>query len=309
MNIKRMLILVVGFLMVFCFSVQAGEIERIKEKGEIIVSLNTGYAPFSMEEKGERIGLDVDLAKLLAQTLGVKVKFLVPKLFGEQIPKLLAGESDIIIAAMTRTPERGLQVNFTDPYFEVSQAALVRRNLVKQQKESLFDLVGIKDIRVGVREKTTGEKFVRDLFPAEAIKTFPGHPEAIDALLKGEVDATVHDSPLVQTWIRSNPEQWAKVKPLLDPVTKEGLSFAIRKGDLEFLIWLNLFISQVQSDGTMELLKYRYFVEMPWLAQKPGKQAEMTRAQLLRNEYMLKKQEKLDALRKEAPGLQYDVYR
>src|SRR5512136_123282 len=104
MKMKRILIMVVGFLMVFCFSLQAGEIERIKEKGEIIVSLNTGYVPFSMEVKGERAGLDVDLARLIAQYLGVKVKFLIPELFGDQIPKLLAGESDIIIAAMTRTP-------------------------------------------------------------------------------------------------------------------------------------------------------------------------------------------------------------
>jgi len=293
--------LVVGFLMVFCLSVQAGEIERIKEKGEIVVSLNSGYVPFSMEVKGERIGLEVDLAKLLAQTLGVKVKFVIPPLFGDQIPKLLAGESDIIIGSMTRTLERGLQVNFTDPYFEVSLAALVRRDLVQLQDESLFDLVGIKGIRMGVREKTTAEKFVRELFPPQAIKTYPGHPEASEALLKGEVDATVHDSPLVQAWASSHPEHWAKVKALLAPVTKEGLAFAIRKGALEFLPWLNLFIAQVEADGTMELLKYRYFVEMPWLGKKADKQAEMTKAQLLRNEYMLQKQEKLDALRKEEP--------
>ncbi len=301
---KRILILVVGFLMVFCFSLQAGEIERIKEKGEIIVSLNTGYVPFSMEVKGERTGLDVDLARLIAQYLGVKVKYLIPQLFGDQIPKLLAGESDIIIAAMTRTPERGLLVNFTDPYFEVSQAALVRRDLVKPQDESFFDLVGIKGIRIGVREKTTGAYFAKELFPPEAIKTYPGHPESLAALLKGGVDATVHDSPLVEAWVSSHPELWVKVKPLLAPVTKETFGFAIRKGDLEFLTWLNLFISQVQSDGTMDLLKYRYFVEMPWLAQKPGKQAEMTKAQLLRNEFMKKKQEKLEGMRKEEPKIE-----
>lgn len=306
---KRVLILVVCFLMVFCSCLQAGEIERIKQKGEIIVSLNSGYTPFSMDVKGERTGLDVDLARLLAQTMGVKVKFLIPPLFGDQIPKLLAGESDIIIAAMTRTPERGLLVNFTDPYFEVSQAALVRRDLVKLGDESFFDLVGIKGIRVGVREKTIAEKFAREYFPPEAVRVYPGHTEVVDALLKGELDATVHDSPFVQTWAGSHPEHWAKVKPLLDPVTKEGLSFAIRKGDPEFLTWLNLFVSQVQADGTMDLLRYRYFEEMPWLPQKGGKAPEMTRAKLMRKEFLIKKQEQLEALRKEAPATQYDVYR
>src|SRR5512143_1103265 len=101
--------------------------QRILEKGEITVSLNRGSPPFCMEVKGELTGLDVDLARLMADSLGVRLKFIFPDRYEEHIPKLLAGEADIIIAAMTRTPARGLRVNFTEPYFEVSQAALVRR--------------------------------------------------------------------------------------------------------------------------------------------------------------------------------------
>ena len=104
----------------------AGVIERIQAKGEITVSLNRGYPPFAMEKDGKIFGLDVDLAHLLADYLDVKVKFIRPKTYDRQIPKLLSGESDIIIAAMTRTVKRGLRVSFSDPYFEVSQAALVR---------------------------------------------------------------------------------------------------------------------------------------------------------------------------------------
>ena len=107
-----------------------GEIERIQAKGEITVSLNRGYPPFAMEKDGKIFGLDVDLAHLLADYLDVKVKFIRPQTYDRQIPKLLAGESNIIIAAMTRTVERGLRVSFSDPYFEVSQAALVRRDLL-----------------------------------------------------------------------------------------------------------------------------------------------------------------------------------
>ena len=53
-----------------------GEIERIQAKGEITVSLNRGYPPFSMEKDGKIFGLDVDLANLLADYLGVKVRFI-----------------------------------------------------------------------------------------------------------------------------------------------------------------------------------------------------------------------------------------
>ena len=137
----------------------SGEIERIQEKGEITISLNRGYPPFSMQKAGTIIGLDVDLAYLLADMLGVKVRFIRPDTYDQQIPKLLAGESDIIMAAMTRIVERGLQVSFSDPYFEVSQAALVRRDKIPQGANAYFDLLEVKDLKLGVKTGTTHEYF------------------------------------------------------------------------------------------------------------------------------------------------------
>jgi polar amino acid transport system substrate-binding protein len=279
--------------------VNAGEIDRIKDKGEIVVSLNKGYPPFSIVNKDVISGLDVDLAKLIADYLGVKVKFIMPDLYKDQIPKLLAGESDIIIAAMTRTIERGLKVNFTDPYFEVSQAALVEKDMVPSGANSYFDLVDIPDIRIGVKADTTIENFARELFPDEAIKTFPGHPQAVDALVKGKVDAMVADSPFIQVWAKTHPELSGKIKPLLEPVTKEYYGFAIRKGDPEFLNWLNLIISQVKIDGTLDLLEHRYFIEMRWAGVATTREARITKAQLLRNKFVAKKQEMLQEKRAE----------
>ena len=64
-----------------------------RHKGEIVVSFNRGTPPFCMEVKGELAGLDVDLARFMADALGVKPKFIFPAVYDEQIPKLLAGES------------------------------------------------------------------------------------------------------------------------------------------------------------------------------------------------------------------------
>ena len=127
---KKYFVFILTLLLLLASNCWSGEIERIQEKGEIVVSLNRGYPPFSMEKDDKVFGLDVDLANLLADYLKVQVRFIRPQLYDQQIPKLLAGESDIVIAAMTRTVERGLKVHFTNPYFEVSQAALVRRNLL-----------------------------------------------------------------------------------------------------------------------------------------------------------------------------------
>ncbi len=305
---KRILPLILAIVGLALSQVNAGEIERIMNKGELRVSLNKGYPPFCIIENNKIQGLDVDLAKLIADYLGVKVKFIMPPLYKEQIPKLLAGESDIIIAAMTRTVERGLKVAFTDPYFEVSQAALVDRDMVPAQTNSYFGLVDIPGIRIGVKADTTIERFARELFSADAIKTYPDHPQAVDALLKGQVDATVHDSPFVQIWARTHPNLTGRIKPLLAPVTKEYYGFAIRKGDPEFLAWLNLFITQIKSDGTLDLLKHRYFVEMRWAGVKTTREARITKAQLLRNKFVAEKQKKLEQKRTQEQLQKGDAY-
>ncbi|MDM8552197.1 transporter substrate-binding domain-containing protein [Desulfobacterales bacterium HSG2] len=286
--------LVVAILLSVALPLQAGEIERIKEKGEIVVSLNKGYPPFSITEGKEIIGLDADMGRLIANYLGVRMRFVLPDLYKDQIPRLLAGESDIIIAAMTRTVERGLKVNFTEPYFEVSQAALADRKILDKTDNSYFDLVDIKNIRVGMKENTTIERFARELFPASSIKAYPTHPDAADALVSGKVDAMLADSPFVRVWVKSHPLHVKKIKPLLVPVTKEYYGFAIRKGDPDFLNWLNLFITQIKTDGTMALLKHKYFTEMAWLGMEMTGEAKLTKAQLLRNKFIFNKNKMLD---------------
>ncbi|MBL0714367.1 MAG: transporter substrate-binding domain-containing protein [Desulfosarcina sp.] len=285
-------------LAVWTSFLQAGEIERIQARGELVVSLNKDYPPFSMQIEGQPAGLDVDLAHLLAEYLGVKVRFIRPERYEQQIPRLLAGESDIIMAAMTRTVERGLKVSFTDPYFEVSQAALVRRKLAPPEADSYFDLLAIDGLRLGVKAGTTHEAFARELFPESAIKLYPTATAAADAILKNEVDAMVADSPFVSVWDRTNPENYLVVQALLAPVTKEYYAFAIRPGDSVFLGWLNLFVNQIRIDGTLDLLKYEYFEAMHWTGKKTTDKEKLTRAKLLKNRFIQRKKAMIDKRRK-----------
>jgi polar amino acid transport system substrate-binding protein len=280
----------------------AGVIERIQAKGEITVSLNRGYPPFAMEKDGKIFGLDVDLAHLLADYLDVKVKFIRPKTYDRQIPKLLSGESDIIIAAMTRTVKRGLRVSFSDPYFEVSQAALVRRDLLSADADSYFDLPEIEGLRLGVKADTTHEKFARQLFLAKAIKPYPTAAAAAEALINGDVDAMVADSPFVQVWRNTHLEHYQKIAALLTPVTREYYAFAIRPGDPAFLNWLNLFIDQIKIDGTLDLLAYEYFEQMSWAQQKSAPEKRLNRAQLLKNKFITRKQAEIDRRRRQFQG-------
>jgi polar amino acid transport system substrate-binding protein len=300
---KRWLSIAVCLCLLFVWQgIEAGEIERIQQKGQIVVSLNKGYPPFAMKIKDQLTGLDVDLARLIATYLGVEAKFIQPAKYEEQIPKLLAGESDIIMAAMTRTVERALKVNFTKPYFDISQAALVKRKLLPSGAESYFDLTDIPNLRIGVKADTTHERFARELFPAEAIKTFLTAAEAAKALIEDKVDAMVADSPFVMVWRNTHLDYYPHIKALLAPVTKETYGFAIRKGDLEFLNWLNLFIEQIQNDGTMDLLIHEYFEVMAWANLPIAAGAKMTRANLMKNKFVARQRELIEQRRQAAQG-------
>ena len=279
----------------------AGEIERIQAKGEIVVSLNKDYPPFSMMVGGRPAGLDVDLARLLADCLNVRVTFIRPERYDGQIPGLLAGKADIIIAAMTRTVQRGLKVSFTDPYFEVSQAALVRRAMAPPDADSYFDLLSIDGLRLGVKAGTTHETFARELFSAKSIKLYATTTAAVEAILEGEVDAMVADSPFVSVWSRTHPEHYLKIQALLEPVTREAYAFAVRQGDPVFLGWLNLFIDQVKSDGTLDLLKYEYFESASWTGKSTLPQEKLTRARLMKNRFLNRKKKMIEKRRKELP--------
>ncbi len=255
-----------------------------------------------MEKNGKIIGLDVDLANLLADKLHVKVKFIRPLSYDQQIPRLLAGQSDIIIAAMTRTVERGLKVNFSTPYFEVSQAALARRDLLPAGADSYFDLLQIKGLQLAVKSGTTQEQFARQLFAREAIKLFPTAGMAAQALVKGRVNAMVADSPFVRVWHNTHPRYYSRIAALLTPVTREFYAFAIRPGDPDFLAWINLFVDQIRTDGTLDLLVYEYFEQMAWAGMQSRPESRLNRAQFLKNRFMLRKKAEIEKRRRQFQG-------
>jgi hypothetical protein len=109
----------------------------------------------------------------------------------------------------------------------------------------------------------------------------------------------VADSPFVKVWQDTHPEHYMMIEALLAPVTKEYYSFAVRQGDPVFLTWLNLFIDQIKIDGTLDLLNYEYFEQMSWTDKNKGKKENLTRAEILMNQFVARKKTMIEKRRKE----------
>jgi polar amino acid transport system substrate-binding protein len=240
-------------------------LDRILTRKSLRVGMNPGYAPFEMlDVDGAMIGFDIDVANYLAQQMGNGVRVEIEKSDWDPIiANLNADKFDVIISGMTRTPQRALRCDFTDPYFITGQALLVSRQKHKPvpgQSVRDFDQPGLV---VATKLGTTGEIAARKFFRRATIKTMETESDAALEVDAGRADVMVYDQPYIALRVKESPD---RTFAILEPFTKEYLAMAVRKGDLEFRDWLNLAIFELRESGAWDSLYQKWFVTTPWLS-------------------------------------------
>jgi len=238
-------------------------IEQIIKRGELRVGFESGYVPFEMtNKKGEFIGFDIDFARLLAKSMGVKF-VPVNTAWDGIIPALMTNKFDIIMGGMTITQERNLKVNFAEPYIVVGQTILLNKKL-KDQVLSYKDLNNPKFI-VTSQLGTTGEQAIKKYIPKATYKGFETQVEAGLEVINGKADALVYDLPFCGFLYGSQGK--GKTIFLSDPFTYEPLAWAINKGDPDFLNYLNNFLRQSKGDGFYDRVYKKWITGSKWKAE------------------------------------------
>lgn len=240
-------------------------LNRILKRGELRVGLEAGYMPFEMlDRNGNLIGFDVDLARKMASVMKVKVRFVNTQWDGI-IPALLTDKFDLLMGGMTITPERNLQVNFTRPYIVIGQTAL----LAKKQEGQITQYTQLNDPKYVVTSKlgTSGDLAAKRFFPRAQLKRFESEADASLEVRNGRADAFIYDFPFNAIYAQRYA---GNVSHLAEPFTKENLGWAIRKGDPDFLNWLDNFLDAIRNDGTYDLLYKRWFESTAWMKNLDG---------------------------------------
>lgn len=239
-------------------------LNKILERGVLKVGLEPGYMPFEMKDKkGRIIGYDVDIAKAMAKAMGVELE-IVPTAFDGIIAGLLTGKFDVIVAGMTITQQRNLKINFSDPYLVVGQTVLINKKFEEEIKsaKALDNEKYIITAKLG----QTGEIVAKKFFKNAKINTFDTEAEAVSEVLNGKATAFINDQPY--NAIFADDKGKGKLVHLDKPLTFEPLAFAIKKGDPDFLNWLNNFLRQIKEDKVINLhetLYQKWFVDTRWL--------------------------------------------
>ncbi|WP_369245682.1 transporter substrate-binding domain-containing protein [Streptomyces sp. R41] len=220
----------------------------VVKAGQLTTCTHLPYPPFQSEKNGKYEGFDVSLIDLVAKDLGVKQAIVdTPFETFKTGAFLNSGQCDLAAAGMTITEERKKNVDFSDPYFDATQAVLVDK---KSGINSLAD-VKSKGKKLGAQAQTTGEDYVtkKGFDPV----SFESSDAVLNGLRTGQVQAVVIDYPVVQGWLKDKANADAfKVVDNLN--TGEQYGFTVKKGNTKLLAAINKTIKDAKADGTYKKL-------------------------------------------------------
>lgn len=225
-------------------------VESIKEKKVLVVGTAPGYPPFefskSKDGKSEIVGADIDLAKKLADKLGVKLELRAME-FDALLPALQGGKIDVAITAMTPTDERKKAVDFSDVYYEGTNSIIVS-NFYKGDIKTEDDL---KKLKIGVQKGSTQEIYAKDVLKAKNVKSLAAVPDLVTDLKNGNIDAVVVSTVVGQI----NVKQYTDIKlapnfKMSSETEGEKAAIAIKKGNnKEFIDITNKLIKELKDSG------------------------------------------------------------
>jgi polar amino acid transport system substrate-binding protein len=240
-------------------------LSRILKAGELRVGVSGTQPPLNVKAKdGEIIGMEADLARLLAGSMGVRVVF-VQKPFSELLPALEKGEVDAVMSGMTITPERNLRVAFVGPYFISGKSILTKSEaLAKSDEPSDIDNA---NVTLAALDGSTSQRWVEVFVPKAKLVRVTDYDGGVKLVREGKVDALVADYPICVLSVLRYPNEG--LVTLASPLTVEPIGIALPPDDFLFVNLVENYLTALQATGALKRLQKSWFENGAWLADLP----------------------------------------
>lgn len=229
-------------------------LETIQERGTIIVGLEGDWAPWSyVDENDELTGYDVEVAKAIADKLGVEIQ-IVPGEWDGLFAGMDAGRYDMVVNGVEVTEERADKYDFSTPYAYIRTALIVKGD--NDSIKTFEDLKGKKTANsIASTYMNLAESYGATCYGVSTLD------ETLTMVLQGRVDATLNAIVSFTDYMAQHPDSNLKVVA----TTEEASNVAIpmRKGDETASLReaVNKAIEELQEDGTLSELSIRFFGE------------------------------------------------
>ncbi len=232
---------------------EGSKLRQVVKKGKLVVGMELKFWPFEYtDEQGRPMGLDVDIARAIADALGVELEIKDMEWTG-LIPALASDKIDIIISGITGTLERAKTITFTRPYFVTGLCALTSA----QKAADVNDIGQLDDPNriIAVKTGTTADLVATKRFPKAQINRFKDETSCAQEVVNGRADAFFYDQISVAKHHKQNPET---TRALLEPFTFEPYCIALQKGDFDWWQWLEMFLETAAANGTLKKIHARH---------------------------------------------------
>lgn len=222
-----------------------------EKKDTIVMGTNAAFPPFEFiggKTGDEVVGFDVEIAKEIAKDLGKELE-IEDMEFDTLLTALNANKIDFVIAGMTINPKRAESINFSEPYYEATQAIVVKKG------QSIIKVIDdLKDKKMSVQLGTTGNDMASKYTEEGKISAFNTGFEAVMELKNGKVDCLIIDQQPAMSFVAKNPE----LEIISFDFDPEYYGIAIKKDNKELLDSVNKTLTRLKSSGKYDELLLQF---------------------------------------------------
>ena len=244
---KKIIALILVCMMAVFVCAGCGQSKDAGEKTTLTMATNATFPPYEFHDNGEIVGIDAEIAKAIADKLGMELK-IEDMEFDSIIASVQSGKTDMGMAGLTVTEDRKASVDFSDSYATGVQVVIVKND---SDIKSIDDLNGKK---IGVQTATTGDIYAGDDYGDENVERYSKGTDAVSALVSGKIDCVIIDNEPAKEFVKANEG----LKILDTEYVTEDYAICFAKGNTELKDKVNGALKELIADGTVKKIIDKY---------------------------------------------------
>lgn len=244
--------LLLALLAIAAVSAQADDLDKIRDKGEVIIGVRDSSPPFGFFDKARSTvsGYDIDFANYVVRKLGAKPVFKTVDP-ADRIKALKDGRVDLVFASLAKNAEREKEIDFSVGYYVSTQKLAAK-------KGQFHDLLQLDQMTVCAPSGTTNASYLKNLSQSVKIVALADYAESFNALRDGRCDAVSGPEATLLGNLAKQPNKQAYEVPDV-PIASEALGVGIRKGEKRLLQRVNEALAEAENSGEAAKIYERWF--------------------------------------------------
>ncbi|MCB1773809.1 MAG: transporter substrate-binding domain-containing protein [Gammaproteobacteria bacterium] len=250
-----LLVLVVATWLPLAHAGTGSTLDKVIERGRLVLGTSGNMPSMSFfDANGKVTGFDIDLARLMANVMDVKLEIRVMP-FDQLLGALEQGDVDVVISNMTITPRRNLRVAFVGPYL-TSGKCIVTKDAALAEGDNGGDLNN-EQTRLAVLAGSTSEDFARELLPNASLVQVQDYVEAAKLVSEDQASGMLTDYPICMATLKANQD--AGFVSVFSLLTYEPIGIALPANDAQFINFTENMLERLDKTNAFEELSKRWF--------------------------------------------------